>query len=87
MTNCFLPDAVIIDVSREISGIEEIRSWAEREVMGGQYEILGVVSESENSVKLLIRFTPPGYSGGGFKAHYTFDFLDGKIKRMNLQYA
>ena len=87
MSECFLPDAMIIDVRREISGIHEIRSWAEREVMGGQYEILGVISESGISVKLLIRFIPPGYSGDGFKAHYTFDFQGGKIKRMNLQYA
>jgi hypothetical protein len=90
LTNCFQPDALIIDVSRKISGIDAIRTWADEEVIGGRYEILAVVSQSETTIKLLIKFIPPGLWGSiskGFKAHYTFDFKQGKIIRMDLQYA
>lgn len=89
LTQCFQPDAVIIDVSRKISGIEAIRTWADNEVMGGRYEVLSTVSQTPDRIKLLIRFIPPGYgsSASGFKAYYTFDFKDGKIIRMDLQYA
>ena len=88
--NCFLADAVIIDVNREISGIDAIRSWAEAEVFGGRYEILEIVTQKPDHVKLLIRFVPPGWGGSssqGFRAHYTFEFSRGKITRMDLQYA
>ena len=87
LTECFQSDAVIIDVNRKISGIQAIRSWADNEVIGGRYEILAVVSRSENKLKLLINFLPPGFKGKGFNAHYTFEFNQGKIIRMNLQYA
>jgi hypothetical protein len=90
LTNCFQPDAVIIDVSRKISGIDAIRTWAQNEVMGGRYEVLSIVSQTQDEIKLLIRFAPPGLWGKlskGFKAHYTFAFKQGKIIRMDLQYA
>jgi hypothetical protein len=89
LAQCFQPDAEIIDVNRKIAGIEAIRQWAENEVMGGRYEILSIVSQSQERMKLLIKFVPPGYgeSSSGFKAHYTFDFKEGKIFRMDLQYA
>lgn len=83
---CFKNDAVIIDVSRKIAGIEAISLWAQAEVFGGRYTILQMVSQEKNTLKLLIRFTPQGYSQG-FKAHYTFEFSDGKIIKMDLQYA
>ncbi len=83
---CFQPDAFIIDVSRKISGVQAIRRWAENEVMGGNYEILDIVAQSKSNLKLLIRFTPPGWKTG-FKAHYTFAFKDEKIVNMDLQYA
>ncbi len=83
---CFHKDAVIIDVSRKIAGIEAISRWAQDEVFGGRYTILQIVSEEKNTLKLLIKFAPQGYSQG-FKAHYTFEFSDGKIIRMDLQYA
>ena len=60
LTQCFQPDAVIIDVNRKISGIEAIRTWADNEVIGGRYEIVAIVSQSENNLKLLIKFIPPG---------------------------
>ena len=89
LLQCFQPDAVIFDVSRKISGIEAIRTWAENEVIGGRYEILSIVSQLQDRIKLLIKFVPPGFgeSASGFKAHYTFDFKQGKIVRMDLQYA
>ena len=83
---CFINDAVIIDVSRTIAGIEAISRWAQAEVFGGSYTILQIVSQEKNALKLLIRFAPQGYSQG-FKAHYTFGFSDGKITKMDLQYA
>ena len=90
LEKCFQPDAVIIDVNRKISGIEAILTWAENEVIGGRYEILSIESQGQDQIKLLIKFVPPGLWGKlskGFRAHYTFDFKQGKIIRMDLQYA
>jgi hypothetical protein len=90
LADFFQIDAVIIDVNREITGIRAIRNWAEDEVFGGRYEILEIVSQKKGSIKLLIRFVPPGLWGKlskGFKAHYTFEFSNGKIIKMDLQYA
>ena len=90
LSKCFEDDAVIIDVNRKISGLQAIHTWADNEVMGGRYEILSVVSRSQDKTKLLIIFVPPGLGGklsNGFKAHYTFEFKHGKIIRMDLQYA
>jgi hypothetical protein len=87
---CFQAEAEIIDVNRKIDGIGAIRNWAEDEVFGGRYEILEVVSQKKGFIKLLIRFVPPGLWGKlskGFKAHYTFEFSNGKIIKMDLQYA
>jgi hypothetical protein len=83
---CFKNDAVIIDVSRTIAGIDAISRWAEAEVFGGRYTILQIVLQEKNTLKLLIRFAPQSYSQG-FKAHYTFEFSDGMITKMDLQYA
>ena len=88
--DCFQTDAVIVDVNREIAGIRAIRNWAEDEVFGGRYEILKIVSQKKGFIKLLIRFVPPGLWGKlskGFKAHYTFEISNGKIIKMDLQYA
>ena len=90
LTRCFRPDAVIIDVNRKIAGIGAIRAWAENEVIGGHYKILSIVSQTEERIKILITFVPPGFgdqSSRGFDAHYTFDFKQGKIIGMDLQYA
>ena len=86
---CFKDDAVIIDVSRKIAGIEAIGRWARDEVFGGRYTVLKIVSREKDTLKLLITFAPPGYGEGsqGFKAHYSFEFSDGKILKMDLQYA
>ena len=86
LQGCFRDDAVIIDVSRKIAGIKAISRWAQNEVFGGRYEVLQIVSRDADTLKLLIRFAPQGYSQG-FKAHYSFEFRDGKIAKMDLQYA
>jgi len=52
--------------------------------------VLQIISRGKNSIKLLIKFVPPGLWGkvsGGFKAHYTFEFNGGQIAKMDLQYA
>jgi hypothetical protein len=89
LRGCFLDEAVIIDVSRKIAGIGAISQWARDEVFGGRYTVLQIVSREKDTLKLLISFAPPGYGEGspGFKAHYSFEFSDGKIIKMDLQYA
>ena len=85
LTACFTPDAAVIDVSREIKGIDAIRQWANNEVLGGRYEIL----ESESrpgGVRLIVRFIPKG-SSAGFRAAYSITFKEGRIAKMDLQYA
>jgi hypothetical protein len=86
---CFHKDAVINDVSRKIAGIDAISDWARAEVFGGRYTVHKIVSKQKDALKLLISFAPPGFAEGsqGFKAHYSFDFKDGKIFKMDLQYA
>ena len=86
---CFQDDAVIIDVNRKIAGIDSISHWAQDEVFGGRYTVLKIVSQKKDALKLLITFAPPGYGEGsqGFKAHYSFEFSNGKISKMDLQYA
>ena len=86
---CFQEDAIIIDVSRKIAGIDAISDWARSEVFGGRYTVRQIVSRGKRNLKLLISFVPPGYGEGsqGFKAHYSFEFRDGKISKMDLQYA
>ena len=86
MRPCFQDGAVIIDVSRKIEDIEAISHWAQNEVNSGHYTILQIVTKEKNALKLLIRFAPQGHSHG-FKAHYTFEFKDGKISKVNLRYA
>lgn len=83
---CFTPDAEIIDVGRHIRGVDAIRTWADNEVLGGRYSILERTATGAQQVRMLVRFTPPG-SSGGFRAYYTFDLAGGKITRADLQYA
>ncbi len=57
-----------------------------KKVSFGFLLILMGIGDEKNSLKLLISFAPQGYNQG-FKAHYTFEFSDGKIIKMDLQYA
>ncbi|MFD0656736.1 nuclear transport factor 2 family protein [Thermocatellispora tengchongensis] len=81
----FAEDGVIVDVSREIRGAEEIRGWAEREVIGGRLDVLEIVEPRRDGQKLLVHWAPGG--SDGWRAHYDFTVADGKIVRADLQYA
>ncbi|MEU9828190.1 nuclear transport factor 2 family protein [Micromonospora chersina] len=80
----FAADAVVVDVGREIRGREAIRRWAEREVVGGVYTLLGHTPHPDG-VTVLVRFQPGGV--GGFRANYRLSVTDGLISRADLRYA
>ncbi|QGV78566.1 nuclear transport factor 2 family protein [Streptomyces ficellus] len=80
----FHPDAELTDVGRQFSGHDEIRRWADNEVIGGRLTVLKNTPKS-NGTTLLVRFAPGG--SGGFEANYEFDVRDGRIAKLNLQYA
>ena len=89
LQSCFHKNAAIIDVSRKIAGIDAISDGTWAEVFGGRYTVHQIVFQQKDALKLLISFAPPGFAEGsqGFKAHYHFEFKDGKIFKMDLQYA
>lgn len=80
----FAPDAVVVDVGREIRGRDAIRAWAEAEVVGGVYTLLDHAPRP-GGVTMLVRFQPGGV--GGFRADYGFDITDGLITKATLEYA
>ncbi|MGK5673284.1 nuclear transport factor 2 family protein [Micromonospora sp. URMC 106] len=80
----FAADAVVVDVGREIRGRDAIRRWAEREVVGGVYTLLGHTPHPDG-VTVLVRFQPGGV--GGFRANYRLTLTDGLISRADLEYA
>ncbi|HEX6351355.1 nuclear transport factor 2 family protein [Actinophytocola sp.] len=80
----FTEDAVVVDVGREIKGADQIRRWADNEVIGGRLDVLSV-SPMENGQDLLVNFAPTG--DGGFEARYRFTYEDGLIVKADLQYA
>ncbi|MEV3859838.1 nuclear transport factor 2 family protein [Streptomyces sp. NPDC050095] len=84
LVDAFHADAQLIDVGRKFNGRDEIRAWADDEVIGGRLTVLKNTPKS-NGTTLLVRFAPGGT--GGFEANYEFDVRDGRIARLNLQYA
>ncbi|MBC9729162.1 nuclear transport factor 2 family protein [Streptomyces sp. TRM68367] len=84
LVDAFHSDAQLVDVGREFTGHDEIRDWARDEVIGGRLTVLKNTPKS-NGTTLLVRFAPGGT--GGFEANYEFDVRDGRIARLNLQYA
>ena len=84
LVSCFAPDGLIIDVSREISGGDAIRAWADGEVIGGTLEVLEVEAV-EAGQRLLVHWAPAG--SDGWRAHYAFEVQDGLIMLADLQYA
>jgi hypothetical protein len=84
LVDAFHSDARLVDVGREFTGHDEIRDWARDEVIGGRLTVLKNTPKS-NGTTLLVRFAPGGT--GGFEANYEFDVRDGRIARLNLQYA
>jgi hypothetical protein len=81
----FAADAVITDVSRQIAGQDAIRSWADREVIGGSLQVLDVVEDRPDGQLLLVHWAPGG--SGGWRAHYDFTFSGGRLTAADLQYA
>lgn len=84
LVGCFAPDGRIVDVSREITGEEAIRAWADREVIGGSLEVLEV-EPTESGQRLLVHWAPAG--SDGWRAYYTFEVQNGLIIAADLQYA
>jgi hypothetical protein len=84
VATCFTEDGLVIDVGRRIKGRTAIQSWTENEVLGGLYEIVQVRPQREGA-QILLRFTPK--SSSGFRSRYTFIFVRGKIRSVNLKYA
>ncbi|GAA3845210.1 hypothetical protein GCM10022243_09410 [Saccharothrix violaceirubra] len=80
----FTPDAVIVDVGREIAGHDEIRRWADAEVIGGVLTVLENTPRAGGTT-MVVAFAPA--SGGGFRADYSFDISGGLITRADLTYA
>ncbi|MEU6679707.1 nuclear transport factor 2 family protein [Streptomyces sp. NPDC046925] len=84
LVNAFHSDAQLTDVGRKFNGHDEIRDWADDEVIGGKLTVLKNTPQS-NGTTLLVRFAPGGT--GGFEANYEFQVRDGRIAKLNLQYA
>ncbi len=80
----FAPDAVVVDVGREIRGRDAIRAWAETEVIGGTYTLLDHTPRAGGTT-MLVRFQPSGMAG--FRASYRFDITDDLITKAILEYA
>lgn len=85
LVQAFDADAVVIDVSRQIAGQDAIRSWADREVVGGWLEVLEVVEDRRDGQLLLVHWAPGG--SGGWRAHDDFTVSDGRLTAADLQYA
>jgi ketosteroid isomerase-like protein len=85
LVQAFTADAVITDVTRQIAGQDDIRSWADREVIGGSLQVLEVVEDRPDGQLLLVHWAPTG--SDGWRAHYDFTMSDGRLSAADLQYA
>jgi hypothetical protein len=86
VAECFVEGGVVVDVDQAIVGRAAIRAWAEEEVVGGTYRVLSS-TRRDGGVAVLLTFAPPDDESDGFRARYTFELEDGKISRVELQYA
>ncbi|WP_430817425.1 hypothetical protein [Carboxylicivirga sp. RSCT41] len=81
--DAFADTITIIDVSREITGRENVRAWALREVIpsGETFKHRAILEESEGYAKTEVNWL-------SWVVHYHY-WWDGnnKITRMSLQYA
>jgi ketosteroid isomerase-like protein len=80
---CFIPDATMIDVSREFQGHDAIRAWALREVIanGETFKHRKILETSEGFAKTEVNWL-------SWVVHYSYWWNpEGKITRMSLQYA
>ncbi|MFJ4688124.1 nuclear transport factor 2 family protein [Streptomyces sp. NPDC088789] len=82
----FASDAVVTDTGREFRGHDEIRAWADDEVIGGRLTVLEQTPGADGAARVLLRFDPDGPLLG-FRATYTFDVRDDRIHRVSMAYA
>jgi hypothetical protein len=84
LVDSFTSEAVVVDVSREIKGTDQIRRWADNEVIGGRLDVISV-SPMANGQDLLVNFAPT--ENVVFNARYRFTYEDGLIAKAELLYA
>lgn len=80
---CFVDDALMIDVSREVEGQDAIRTWALREVVphGDTFAHRRILEETPGYAKTEVNWL-------AWVVHYAYWWNDdGKITKMSLQYA
>ncbi|MEV4754199.1 nuclear transport factor 2 family protein [Micromonospora sp. NPDC049559] len=80
----FTADGTVVDVSRRITGHGAIRTWAEREVIGGRLEVV-TVSPMPGGQDVLVHWAPEG--AAGWRAHYRFTYSGDRLAVADLQYA
>lgn len=83
----FDEDIELVVVNRTFRGHSGIEQFGQNEVLGGKYVVLGQKQVSETNVKILLEFTPSGWSTPEPKAVYDFTIVNDKIVKANLQYA
>jgi hypothetical protein len=82
---CFAEGAVVIDVTRRFEGIEAIRGWAGRELIGGRVTIISVEPQNPNLYRCLVTWSAGGTSA--FRAWYIFEVEGGRILSLQFEYA
>jgi|GEM_PF-2063535 len=82
----FSDDAVVRVVSRDLDTQERLTAFATREVFGGVYEIYRA-EHTERGIRILLQFTPEGWSSPEPVAIYDFAIAGDQITDANLQYA
>lgn len=81
----FASNGTVVDVSRNITGSAAIRTWANKEVMGGSLRVLEINQQTNGYVRLLVHWAPRGSSG--WRAWYSFTYANGRFTIADLQYA
>ncbi|GAA3794928.1 nuclear transport factor 2 family protein [Streptomyces phyllanthi] len=81
----FDDEGTVTDTGREFRGHEEIRAWARDEVIGGRLTVLRNTPRDGGST-VLLRFDPEGLLAG-FRANYTFEVQEDRIRRVSMAYA
>jgi len=85
LVESFARDGVVVDVSRRIAGHDAIRTWAEREVIGGTLTVLDIAEQRADGQRLLVHWAPAG--SDGWNAYYDFTYPGDRITVVDLQYA
>jgi hypothetical protein len=77
LVSAFASEAVITDVSRQISGGDAIRDWRPRRWSADPYRVLDVVEDRDDGQLLLVHWAPGRVRG--WRAHYNFIVADGRL--------